>query len=90
MYEHEWLKFITKKKSISEKKLKILPVIKTCDNWKKVIPLGLVEHSTGLSTYKGGVIEYNDKIYFMRKETMFILQNEIKFNFPCVLKVFKE
>ncbi len=90
MYDYEWHDFIIKKKSISEEKLKMLPVIKTCDNWKKVLPLGLVSHSTGLSTYKGGVIEYGNKIYFMRKETMIALQKELKFNFPAILKITQE
>lgn len=90
MADKEWISFIIKKSAIPEKRLTLLPVLRTCDNWKKVLPLGLVDHVTSLAVYRGALVELNGKLYFVRKETLAALQGEINWQFPRLVEVLKE
>jgi hypothetical protein len=77
MLDNEILQDALKRGAISERKLKTLSVLKTCDNWKKVVPIGLIDHRTVLTTYQGVLVELDKRVYFVRKETMIALKGQI-------------
>jgi len=87
MTDKEVIALIVKKSEIPETKLKKIPVLKNCDNWKKVLPLGLVDHLTNLTAYRGALVEYAGKLYFVRKETMAVLHHDINWKVPRLVKV---
>lgn len=87
MVNQKILENVRKTGTIPEKKLTLLPVLKTTDNWNKVMPLGLVEHATSFATYRGALVELDGRLYFIRKETIAVLHHDKNWNFPRVIKV---
>lgn len=87
MYGKELIAFIEKKGVIPVRKLKALPVLRTCNNWNKVIPLGLINYRTPLTSFEGALMLYNDELYFVKKQTLQALQKVKKFKFGKVIKV---
>ena len=62
---------------ISERILIGLRVLTTCDNWKKVNPIGAINHKTSLSKYQGMLVELDKRVYFMRQETLDAIKKEL-------------
>ncbi len=72
---------------IRELYLKRVPVLKTCDNWKKVEPVGWVDHRTSLAYYKGGLVKLKGKLYFVSDKTIDALAEFINFKFKSRIEV---
>ncbi|MFA5517809.1 MAG: hypothetical protein WDA74_01000 [Spirochaetota bacterium] len=72
---------------IKELHLRKLPVLKTVDNWKKVEPVGWVEHQMKHTYYKGGLVKLNGKLYFVQDKVIKALQEYMDWNFPLKIKV---
>lgn len=87
MLNIEVIQEVLSKGTISERKLKGLPLLKTCDNWKKVTPLGLIDHRTLLTNYQGILVELDQRAYFVRRETMLALKGEIKWKVTRQIQV---
>nr|HPO46242.1 hypothetical protein [Spirochaetota bacterium] len=49
---------------LKELHLKKIPVLKTCNNWREVEPVGWVDHQMKFSYYKGGLVKLKGNIYF--------------------------
>jgi hypothetical protein len=77
----------TREKKISERILVGLRTLATCNNWKKVNPLGLIDHKTALVNYQGMLVELDKRAYFMRKETVEALKKELKWKVTQVIRV---
>ena len=75
---------------IREVHLSKIPTLKTCENWDRVKPLGLVNHRTKHAHYKGGLILYNEKIYYISDQKIDSLSQWIKWKFPMTLEVIIE
>lgn len=52
-----------------------IPVLKNCDNWRLVEPLGLIDYSTKHAHYKGALVHYKSNIYFV-PEKIWMAVNE--------------
>ncbi len=87
MLDTEILQDALKRGAISERKLKTLSILKTCDNWKKVTPIGLIDHRTVLTAYQGMLVELDKRAYFVRRETLAALKNEIKWNVTRMIRI---
>ena len=87
MQDKEWITQILSKGKLPEKRLTLLPVLKTCDNWKKVLPLGLVDHHTRLVSYEGALVELDGRLYFVRRQTIAALRKARKWDFPRVISI---
>lgn len=87
MQDKEWIAYILKKGTLPVKRLTLLPVLKTCDNWDKVLLLGLVDHHTNLASYEGALVELDGRLYFVRRQTIAALKDARKWNFPRVVKI---
>lgn len=87
MRDKEWIAYILKNGSLPEARLTLLPILKTCDDWKKVLPLGLVDYRTLLAAYEGALVELDGKLYFVRRQTISALKDVRKWNFPRVVKI---
>lgn len=68
------------------RKLKSLPALRNC-NWKKVRPLCLIEHSSLITDYKGALVELDERLYFVSRETLAALQKELDWQFPRTVAV---
>ena len=77
----------TKQGKISERILVGLRTLTTCDNWKKVNPIGSISHKTTLVSYQGMLVELDKRAYFMRKETIEALKKELKWKDARALRV---
>jgi len=62
---------------ISERLLIGLRILTNCDNWKKVNPIGAINHKTSLSRYQGMLVELDSRVYFMRQETLEAIKQEL-------------
>jgi hypothetical protein len=84
------LQDVIQNNEIKELYLKRIPVLITCDNWKKVIPVGWVEHRTSLAFYRGGLVELKGRIYFVTDKTIDALSEFIDFKFKNRIQVITE
>ena len=75
---------------IRELHLGRIPVLKTCGNWKKVIPIGWIDHKMPNSHYKGGLVKFNGKIYFVKETTFEAINQFVRFRFPQLIEVIME
>jgi hypothetical protein len=73
--------------TIRELYLKKIPVLINCDNWKKVEPIGWVDHKTNLAYYKGGLVRLKGKIYFLSDKTIDALSEFISIKFKSKINV---
>ena len=76
--------------TIRELYLKRLPVLRTCNDWKKVEPLGWVDHRTNLAYYKGGIVKLTGNIYFVSDKTIDALSEFIDIKFKTKIEVIME
>lgn len=77
----EWeriLRNAVKDGNIKEVYLSKIPLLKNCEYWKEVEPIGYVDHSMKFSHYKGMLVKYREKIYFVNSATMEALSEFIK------------
>jgi hypothetical protein len=72
---------------ISERMLRGLRTLTTCNNWAKVIPLGIIDHSTTLTNYKGILVELDSHVYFLRQETVDAINDTLKWKVTKVIKI---
>ncbi len=75
---------------IRELHLSRIPVLKTCNNWKNVKPIGWIDHEMTHSHYKGGLVKFNEKIYFVKESTFNAINQYIKFRFLQLIEVISE
>ena len=70
MLDDEILSVARKSGTISERQLTILPLLKNCDNWTRVKPVGRLRHRTLLAAYDGFLVELGGRAWFVRRETV--------------------
>ncbi len=75
--------------SIKEIYLSKIPVLKTCNNWREVEPLGWVDHPMMHSHYKGMLVKLNSKIYFVPEKIVTALSEFITWKFLAQIRVVK-
>jgi hypothetical protein len=76
--------------TIKEINLKKIPVLKTCNNWREVEPLGWVDHPMQHSHYKGMLAKLNGKIYFVPDKIITALSEFITWNLSLQIRVIKD
>lgn len=79
----EWEKILrnaVKDGKIRESALKKIPVLKNCENWRHVKPVGRIDHSMKFSHYRGIIVMLNDKIYFVSDNTIDALSEFVTWN----------
>jgi hypothetical protein len=67
--------------------LKALPLLKNCENWMKVKPIGRVDHKLKYSHYKGAIVSYGGKLYFLTEATIDALSPYISWKFPGKIRI---
>jgi hypothetical protein len=72
---------------IKELHLRKIPSLKTCEDWKKVVEIGLIDHKTKYAHYKGGLVKYGESIYFVAGERLDAIAPFRQWNFKLKLKV---
>lgn len=86
----EWervLRDAVKDNSIKELYLTRIPSLKTCEDWRKVKEVGLVDHKTKYAHYKGGLVKYGEKIYYVTEERIEAIAPYRSWNFKKKIKV---
>ncbi len=76
--------------SIRELHLTRVPTLKTVENWDNVMPIGLIDHRSKHAHYKGGLVKYQEKIYFISDIKIDSLAKWINWKFPTTIKVIPE
>ena len=69
----EWervLKDSVSEGTIKELHLRRVPVLKTCENWNDVEEMGLVDHKTKFAHYKGCLVKYGDRLFYVSEARM--------------------
>ena len=67
--------------------LKHIPKLKTCDRWQDVIFLGRVNYKFKHSTYDGGLVKLNGKIYYINSKQIQSLVGFTKWNTSNIINV---
>jgi len=62
---------------IKELYLRKIPVLKNCENWKNVEPLGYVDHKGKYAIYKGMLVKLKDNLFFVNEKTIAALSQYI-------------
>ncbi len=86
----EWEKVLrdaVKEGSIKELHLRKVPSLKTCEDWNKVAELGLVDHKTKYAYYKGGLVKYGDRLFFVSQERLDAVSPFRKWDFKTKIKI---
>ncbi|MCB1141772.1 MAG: hypothetical protein H7A24_12635 [Leptospiraceae bacterium] len=86
----EWdyiLRDAVKGNTIKELHLKKVPSLKTCDDWKKVSEIGLIDHQTKYAHYKGGLVKYGERLYFVAQQRLDAIAPFRPWNFKAKIKV---
>lgn len=86
----EWervLKDAVKDNCIKELHLTKVPSLKTCEDWKKVTEVGLVDHKTKYAHYKGGLVKYGERLYYVTEQRLEALSPYRSWNFKKTIKV---
>lgn len=85
-----WQEILTEIKqdsTISKRRLKLVPQLITCDNWFGVKPLGNIDYSVPLCSWKGYIAEYKDNVYYVPQEVYDKLRNELKWKVKFDIEV---
>lgn len=86
----EWekiLKDAVKDNAIKELHLRKVPSLKTVEDWNRVLELGLIEHQTKFAMYKGALVKYGDRLFFVTQERLDAVAPFRKWNFKAKIKV---
>ncbi len=75
--------------SIRELYLGKIPHLKTCNNWRDVEPIGWIDHQMKFAHYKGGLVKLNDRIYFVKEQTINAISEYVKIKFSQNINVIK-
>ena len=75
---------------IRELYLSKLPVLKTTTNWKKVELLGWIDHQLKFTHYRGALVKLNNKLYFVRENTIKALQQYMIWKVKNLIEVTKD
>ncbi|MBX7056840.1 MAG: hypothetical protein K1X75_02150 [Leptospirales bacterium] len=59
--------------TIRELYLRHVPVLKTCENWNDVKEIGLIDHRTKYAHYKGILVKYGERLFYVSEERMHAL-----------------
>ncbi len=89
----EWEKVLAdavKNGTIRELYLSKIPQLKTCNNWREVEPIGLIDHKMKYSHYRGALVKLNEKIYFITDKTINALSEFISFDFRQKIEVIED
>jgi hypothetical protein len=89
----EWQKYLADAVvdgKIKELYLKKIPVLKTCNNWRDVEPVGWVDHQMKYSHYKGALVKLNGRIYFVPEKVINALSEFIKWKLSRRIEVVLE
>jgi hypothetical protein len=81
------LRDAVKDNSIRELHLKKVPSLKTCDDWKKVAEVGLIDHKTKYAHYKGGLVKLGERLYFVDEKILDVIAPFRQWNFKNKIKV---
>ena len=56
--------------TIRELHLRHVPVLKTAENWNDVKEVGMIDHRTKYAHYKGIIVKYGDRIFYVPEARM--------------------
>lgn len=76
--------------TIKELYLKKIPVLRTCNNWKDVEPIGWVDHRMKFSHYKGGLVKLGEKLFFVQEKTINALRPFLELKFHQKVQILKD
>jgi hypothetical protein len=89
----EWerlLRNAVKDGKIRELHLRKIPVLRNCDNWTNVEPLGFVDAQLKYTHYKGILVKYQERIFFVTSKTMDALSPFVEWKIKRKLKVIQD
>ena len=89
----EWdriLKDCVQNGEIRELHLRKIPALKTVDDWKKVKELGLIDHKTKYAHFKGGIVKYGDRIFYVSDPRLEAVSSYRKWSFGKKLRVLED
>ncbi len=75
---------------IRELHLSKIPVLKTTTNWKKVELLGWIDHQLKYTHYRVALVKLNEKIYFVKENTIQALQEFLSWKAKNTIQVIKD
>ncbi len=74
---------------IRELHLRHIPVLKNCENWYEVKEIGFIDHHTKYAHYKGLIVKYGHRFYYLTEESMQALAPYRSWNTKTNLNVYE-
>jgi hypothetical protein len=69
----EWERILrdsVKEGTIRELHLRHVPTLKSAENWNDVKEIGMIDHRTKYAHYKGIIVKYGDRIFYVSEQRM--------------------
>jgi hypothetical protein len=73
--------------SITTGALRKIPQLKSCPHWDRATFLGCVRHSLGFVSYDGGLVSYEDRVYYVNRSQIEALRAFVRWNLKKAIRV---
>ncbi len=67
-----------------------LPQLKTCDNWSLATFVGRINYKFKYTTYDGGLVKLNGKLYYINQKQIQSISTFVKWNTSNVVEVIND
>ena len=76
--------------TITASELKSIPHLKTCDRWDRATFLGCVSYRLQFTTLDGGLVKYENKLYYVSRSQMEALRPWTRWDMRKTVTVIKD
>jgi hypothetical protein len=76
--------------TIKEDTLRKIPHLKTCPYWNRATFLGLISYRLQFATYDGGLVKYDNRIYYVNRSQIEALRPWMRWDLRKKVTVVKD
>ncbi len=86
----EVLRNSVKAETIRAGSLRKIPQLKNCPHWDRAVFLGCISFSIGFANYDGGLVKYDNRIYYVNRSQMEALRPWVRWDLRKQVTVVKD
>lgn len=76
--------------SIKASNLRKIPQLKDCPYWDRAVFLGTLSYRVNLANYDGGLVKYDNRIYYVSRSQIEALRRYVRWNLRKRITVIEE
>ncbi len=73
--------------TIASDALRRVPQLKSCPRWDRATFLGCIRHSLEFASYDGGLVIYEDRLYYVNRSQIEALRPFVRWNLKKLIRV---